>query len=151
MRAYLAFYKHKRPINSWQNLVYRLADDIIRLFTFGKYSHCELAIKTDENQTDYLCYSSSNRDGGVRSKTMSLPKDRWDLIEVQNVKLSAIEEFYKKTDHYKYDFLGAIGVVIGFGNSKRKYFCSEWCADVLNVGQPHKYSPNSLYRKFKNK
>lgn len=39
------------------------------------YSHCELVI-------DGVCYSSSPRDNGVRSKAIDLHSGSWDLIEV---------------------------------------------------------------------
>lgn len=148
MQIYLAFYKHKRERNSLKNFFFRLFDDTIRLFTHGKYSHCEIAMQLEKDKPTYLCYSSSNRDGGVRFKSMELPNDKWDLVEL-NVQPYLILEFFKKTKGKKYDLFGALGVVLRFGNSKRKYFCSEWCAEALGFDKPYKYSPNSLYRKVK--
>lgn len=146
MKIYIAFYKYKRPLNSWQNVYFRFFDEIIKLCTRGKYSHCEIAIK-EENDTKYMCYSSSNRDGGVRKKYMELQPERWDLIELdqKQIKVSDIKNFFKRTEGLKYDFLGACGVVLGFGNAKSKYFCSEWCAEALKLSRPHKYSPVSLF------
>lgn len=150
--VYVAFYKHKRPLNSWKNICFRLFDEIIRLTTYGKYSHCEVVMPNFEKDGDLLfeCYSASNRDGGVRLKLMPLPKERWDLIKV-NVNTDLIRLFFKQTKGLKYDMLGAIGVVLPIDEDSHRYFCSEWCAGAIGLANPHKYSPNSLYRKLKEK
>lgn len=147
MKIYVAFYKHKRKLDSLKNIYFRFFDEIIRLFTKGKYSHCEIAIQ-EENDTNYTCYSSSNRDGGVRKKYMELQPERWDLIGIDQskVKVSDIKSIYNKTVGCKYDFFGACGVILGFGNAKSRYFCSEWCAEALKLKRPHTFSPVSLYR-----
>lgn len=140
----LALYKHKRKIDSFENFIFRITDDVTKFFTKGDYSHCELVFYDKENQ-EYICYSSSNRDGGVRRKSMKLPKDRWDFIELsKDFDKKQIEAFFDKTQGLKYDFWGACGVILGFGNKKEKWFCSEWCARALNLDQPHKFSPVSL-------
>lgn len=150
--VYVAFYKHKRPLNSWKNICFRLFDEIIRLTTHGKYSHCEVVIPNFEKDGDLLfeCYSASNMDGGVRLKLMTLPKERWDLVKV-NVNFDLVRLYFKQTKGLKYDMLGAIGVVLPVGENKHKYFCSEWCAGAIGLTNSHKYSPNSLYRKLKEK
>lgn len=147
MKIYVAFYKHKRKLDSLQNIYFRFFDEIIRLFTNGKYSHCEITVQ-EEKDTNYTCYSSSNRDGGVRKKYMELQPERWDLMEIDQskIKVSDIKSIYNKTVGCKYDFFGACGVILGFGNAKSRYFCSEWCAEVLKLKRPHTFSPVSLYR-----
>lgn len=151
MKIYLALYKHKREITSLQNLYFRIFDEVIKLFTKGKYSHCEIAIKKNDSET-YLCYSSSNRDGGVREKEMILSLDRWDLIDIsKSIKETDLTKFFSQTKGLKYDFFGAIGVVLGFGNKKEKYFCSEWCAELLGYKRPHKFSPVSLSKSLLNR
>ena len=146
---YVAFYKHKRERKSLKDCVFRLFDDIIKFFTHGKYSHCELVFKGTKDGR-YMCYTSSNRDGGVRKKIMELPADRWDLVPVK-IDYNQVFRFYQKTVGCKYDLCGAIGVVTRFGNVKNRYFCSEWCAEALKLKQPHRYSPNSLYQYLKGK
>lgn len=150
--VYIAFYKHKRKINSIKNFFFRLFDEIIRLTTHGKYSHCEVVIPNFEQDGDLLfeCYSASNMDGGVRLKLMPLPKERWDLVKV-NVNSDLVRLFFKQTKGLKYDMLGAIGVVLPIGEDNHRYFCSEWCAGAIGLANPHKFSPNSLYRKLREK
>ena len=150
--VYIAFYKHKRKCNSLRDTFYRTGDEIIRFFTNGKYSHCEIVCLYLEQDDDLLfeCYSSSIMDGGVRLKLMPLPVEKWDLVKV-NIDINLIRLFYNRTKGAKYDILGAIGVVLPVGENKRKYFCSEWCAKAIELANPRKYSPNSLYQKLREK
>ena len=102
MQVYLALYKGKRDgkLSDWTVLKARIGDALTRFFTRGKYSHCEIAVK---NGSEFDCYSSSIRDGGVRVKTMPLPSEKWDLIELpdtENVKI-----VFEKTRGKKYDWL----------------------------------------------
>ena len=143
-KIYMAFYKKKRKIVDFQSFYFRLFDGFTRLVTGGIYSHCEIAIET---LGEYNCYSSSNRDGGVRKKSMHLPSEDWDLIEITHlVSIRDIVEFYKKTEGKKYDFIGLISPVLGNLHDDDKYFCSEWCAEAIQLILPNKYSPVSLYR-----
>nr|DAJ39543.1 MAG TPA: cysteine peptidase [Caudoviricetes sp.] len=153
MKVYLAFYKHKRKCNSLKNIVFRIFDEIIRFVTKGEFSHCEIAIPYDRNsdgQILYECYTSSNMDGGVRCKLMPLPQERWTLVPVK-FNEEFVRTFFQLTIGAKYDFWGALGVVLPIKESSRKFFCSEWCAACLEMPQPSRYSPNSLYRKLTNR
>ncbi|MPY07421.1 enoyl-CoA hydratase [Moraxella catarrhalis] len=121
---------------------HRLCDAITRFITKGKYSHCEIAIKVQGNI--YHCYSSSIRDGGVRTKTMLLD-DKWDLIALDGLTAADIEEYYWQTKGAKYDLLGALGVVFGLRQHASKYFCSEWCYNaIFGSNQGFRFSPNQL-------
>ena len=132
---YLAFYKARG----------NLTDKIIRLFTRGIYSHCDMAILRDNGEYD--CYTSSPRDGGVRMKTMPLPADDWDLVPLHDLTLlHEIHQFFAQTQGAKYDLFGAIGVVLLNPQNRHKWFCSEWCAHVLGLPKPWRYSPNDLYK-----
>lgn len=145
-KVYVAFYKHKRKRKGLKNTVYRLCDDTIRFFTKGDYSHCEIAIPNYDMSGKMLfeCYTASNIDGNVRLRLMPLLNDRWDLVEV-DIDADLVRLFYKQTAGLKYDWLG---VLLPFRQSQNKYFCSEWCAECLGFNNPHKFSPNSLYRKI---
>lgn len=67
--------------------------------TFSKYSHCELVIGG-------LCYSSSARDGGVRSKRIDLTSGRWDVIDVGGDAARALE-WFRAHEGKGYDWTGA--------------------------------------------
>lgn len=145
-QIYLALYKGRS-----KNLIEWVEDWLIRVFTKGQYSHCEIAVKKSKDTNHYNldewfeCYTSSPRDGGVRCKVIDVDnRDKWDLIPLNNVTESQIKAFFEQTKGKKYDLLGAIGVV--FKNRQRtdKYFCSEWCAELLGFKEPWRFSPNDL-------
>ncbi|WP_116743864.1 hypothetical protein [Actinobacillus suis] len=131
--VYLAMYKAD---GDW-------VDKVIRVFTGKPYSHCEIAVA---NAGKYLCYSSSPRDGGVRCKAMRLPADKWDLIPIDHLTSGELaQQFYAQTKGKKYDLLGAIGVVLFRLQSPKRYFCSEWCYELI-FGRAKTISPNKLFK-----
>lgn len=146
-KVYLALYK-----GSGGSLYDRLTDWLIRKITKGKYSHCEIAVKKETNFTDrydceeyYECYSSSVRDGGVRKKVIHLDDGKWDLIKLNNVTEAQIEYYYRITKDKKYDWFGAVGIILGIKERRDKFFCSEWCFNVITLSTDGwRFSPNDL-------
>lgn len=142
MAIYLALYKGK---GNW-------VDKLVRFFTKGKYSHCEIAIKKSrvEGHYDYQewfeCYSASPRDNGVRCKIINVSdRVKWDLIALNGIDESQIHAYFELTKGRKYDFWGAVGVVLGFRQKREKFFCSEWCFNALRRSdQGWRFSPNQL-------
>lgn len=118
-------------------------DKLIRIVTNSKYSHCELVIAG-------ICYSSSPRDRGVRMKYIDLNTDNWDVFDLPescNQEL-AINWFIKNVGK-KYDWIGAVTSVLPFQiNVSNKFFCSEACAEMLNLSKPRRYKPQSLVDYF---
>ena len=136
-KVYLACY-HGRATKLW----YRICDGITRFFTRGKYSHCEIAVFIGDE--GYQCYSSSYRDGGVRTKVMQLDPDKWDLIPL-DVSIEQIQHSFDQTKGSGYDLLGALGCVAGLRQHPTKYFCSEWCFNTIyQSDQGWRFSPVSL-------
>lgn len=143
-RVYLALYKGRKRGTSPRELWQRLMDWAVRIATRGQYSHCEIAVKHGFTD-DYHCYSASLRDGGVRSKTMLLPADKWDLIPIRDADAyDRVWALYQATIGARYDYIGALGVVSPVRQVAQRWFCSEWCAKALGQGQPEKYSPQAL-------
>ena len=143
-QVYLALYKGRKrgktPHEQWQ----RLMDWAVRWATNGQYSHCEIAVK-HSFADDYHCYSASLRDGGVRSKTMPLPAEKWNLIEIRDAEAhEKVWALYQATQGAKYDYLGALGVVLPIRQATQRWLCSEWCAAALGLQYPDRYSPQSL-------
>jgi len=139
MTIYIAFYKGNGG-NFWQ----RTQDRLIRFFTRGKYSHCEMVISLDILDSEYECYSSSPRDGGVRHKSMPLPPEKWDLVEVE-AWYDDMVNFYDLHKGKKYDWLGVLGFVLRTRQNPDRYFCSEYVAEFLGFPEPWRFSPNDLY------
>lgn len=135
--VYLALYK-----GNGKKLLHKIEDAAIRLFTWGKYSHCEIAV---ENAGRYTCYSASPREGGVRRKVIDLNNGKWDLIPLHNLTEAHVLSYYQKTAGKPYDFWGAFGIVLPVKQREGKFFCSEWCYNAIFGGnEGHKFSPNAL-------
>jgi len=145
MTIYIAFYKGHGG-NWWQ----RTQDRLIRFFTRGKYSHCEIAELASPRLGAYNCFTSSPRDGGVRIKGMGLPSAKWDLIAIEGGGDEAAE-FYLAHKGKKYDWLGVLGFVLRTKQSPNRYFCSEYVAEFLGFPEPWRFSPNDLYAILKRK
>lgn len=152
-KTYLALYKGK-PSSKME----RLKDGLIRFFTRGIYSHCELVVERVEylngyhyeREIIYDCYSSSPRDGGVRKKQININKDKWDLIPLNGVTETQIKGYFEQTKGKSYDWLGALGVVLFTPQSRDKFFCSEWCFNaIFNSNHGWRFSPNHLAAIFR--
>lgn len=144
-RIYLACYKGRRDGSGAQVWAARFTDWLTRVLTRGQYSHCEIAVALDGGQ--FECYSSSIRDGGVRCKTMPLPAAKWDLIELPDSSGSLktnLAAVFARTQGQRYDLPGALGVVFKTRQRSGRWFCSEWCGQVLGLSEPWRFSPNDL-------
>lgn len=147
---YLALYRGRRDGTGWRVWLARAADWLTRQITRGQYSHCELAIRLPENAADgaplYECRSASIRDGGVRMKVMPLPSDKWDVIPLpaSQAMTERLQSLWDNTRAAPYDFAGAIGLAIACRHSRRRWFCSEWCAQAIGLPESWRFSPNSL-------
>ena len=137
-KVYLACYHGKA-----RKSLHRFCDNLTRFFTRGKYSHCEIAIALPDGR--YECYSSSIRDGGVRTKIMPLNPDKWDLIALDGISPEQITRYYRQNHGLGYDLLGALGCVVGLRQYPNKYFCSEWCFNaIFGSDEGWRFSPNQL-------
>lgn len=161
MTVYLALYKGRTKGRKLRDLPARLQDSLVRLLTRSPYSHCELAVPLlprlaavgtgfvpADEAPRFCCYSSSPRDGGVRVKVMELPSDKWDLLPLESdgAAHQKIRAHYLHTHGAAYDWRGVIGTVLPcIGHSRRRWFCSEWCAAALGLRTPHRHTPQSLY------
>jgi uncharacterized protein YycO len=121
----IAFYKGK---GNW-------LDRLIRLVTRSKYSHLEFIYEG-------ISYSSSSRDGGVRSKKINFKESNWDIYSFKsNDTLINSAIIWAKTQEGRpYDYWGAVGTVIKFiKGAKNKWFCSEFIAQMMRLSNvyPH--------------
>jgi len=126
----IAFYKGK---GTW-------IDKCIRWWTDSKYSHTEVVVGPK-------WYSSSTRDGGVRCKRIILNNEHWDYLLV-DISPSRVQEVFKEEYGKTYNYLGIISThVLGIPyKHKDTWFCSEYCAYTLDIDNPIKYTPESLYK-----
>lgn len=117
-----------------------LFNGLIRLWNRSQYSHCELLMPAG----DWL--SSSAMDGGVRSKRIQLNAEHWDLIPVPWADSLLVWQVFAQHQNKGYDWFGLFGAQLlnAGAHSKKRMFCSEFCAAALNLPQPQRYSPALL-------
>lgn len=151
-KIFLALYKGRAK--NWRE---RLEDWLIRKATKGQYSHCEIAVYKSriighyDKQEWFECYSSSPRDGGVRCKIINVSdRSKWDLVELSNISEAQIKAYFEQTKGQKYDWWGALGIVLGIKQKRSKFFCSEWCFNAIKGNdEGWRFSPNQLAVIFK--
>ena len=130
--AQLAFYKGSGT----------LADKAIRVFTGSRYSHVELVL-------DGKCYSSSLRDGGVRSKYINLHPDKWDVVGI-NCREQLAYEWFRTHDGERYDWWGVWRFLLPLlPNKADQWFCSEAVAAALGLSNAEDYTPEDLFQGFR--
>lgn len=134
---YIAFYKKHKTFY----------EKLVRLFTKSKYVHCELV--TIKLNKKFYGYTSMPGEGVVCGWKEYNEND-WDFVKI-NFGLNDIKDFFDKTDGKGYDYLGAIGIVLGTPQNPDKYFCSEWCAEFLGIEKPWTVTPGKLYDMYKDK
>lgn len=126
--VYIAMYKGKGSFY----------DSLIRFTTNSQYSHCEVVVAG-------TCYSSSPRDGGVRSKVIDLNDGKWDVFPVPHATPVNVLQWFVSNVGKKYDWFGAITQVLPIDLAKNdKYFCSEACAQMLRVHYRRPLQPQTL-------
>lgn len=136
MTAQLALYKG--PASGPLNIVGHQA---IKLWTRKPWSHTELVING-------VAYSSSARDGGVRSKVIDFTTGRWDLVDMP---LTPEEESYAKLWFYerrnwKYDYWNIGRFVFPVINHDRdRVVCFESVASALRLPAAHKFDAGDLF------
>lgn len=138
----LAFYKGRG-----QGRLERLQDLAIRTFTRSPYSHVELAAGSFKAGDIARCYSSSMRDGGVRSKEICLDGNHWDLVVLQ-VPADQPVALVRDNLGAGYDCFGVLfsQILPITRHRSRRWFCSEICAAALGFARPHTYSPGLLFQ-----
>ena len=122
----------------------KLGDKIVGIVSI--FSHVELEI-------DGVFYSSSNRDGGVRSKIIDISnKKKWVSFELKNnIDKNICLNYFKSVKEQKYDWLNIFFSQIIKLNiqSSNKQICSEFVGNCLQLDNAYKYSPEALFYKLK--
>ena len=139
----IAFYRGRKSGKGIMPTVFRALDFLTRTVTKGPYSHCEIVKVLPTGETE--CFSSSYRDGGVRSKILSLDSDSWDLVSADFVRLETLQKVENSTVGQSYELLGAMGLVFLTPQSQERWFCSELVAEVIGLPESWRYTPNTLY------
>jgi hypothetical protein len=138
MKAQIALYKG--PASGFTHKVSHWVTCFVlslRELEYCRYSHAELVI-------DGVCYSSSVRDGGVRSKVIDLNSGKWDLVDLHIDPSYALSVFMSKQDN-TYDWSGAIRWGLPFlKQNPMKYYCFEIIAEMLGLENPSMWTALDL-------
>jgi hypothetical protein len=119
----------------------RLFARLVCLLRGGDSAHCEVA--TREFARSFWCVSSSFLDGGVRSKDMPLPAEKWRIYEIEAQRDPV--QWCAEHSGAKYDVLGLLGVVLPpLGHERKRWFCSEVAAAILGLREPHIFDLRAL-------
>lgn len=143
----IAFYKGAQTLGGMlQDLLEDpgafLTHVLICIRTLSKYSHAELVI-------DGKCWSSSEKDGGVRGKIIDLDSGHWDVYPVEWKSDDPVKALAWFLDHDgdHYDWMGVLRFVLPFVKQKtNEYFCSEAIAAALGAVNTDKLAPKDLLR-----
>jgi len=118
-----------------------LVDKTIRWGSNSIYSHVEII------GPDGYGWSSSQRDGGVRSKKIDFESGSWDILDVAWVDArSAVMKVHPHLGK-KYDYAAILlsHVLATERHAKGRWICSELVAHCLGLPNPHTLSPGRLY------
>jgi hypothetical protein len=107
--------------------------------TKSPYSHVEMIfphkIKDEKNNRELsLCFSSYEKEGGVRFKFIHLNPEKWDLvpIEIPDYEYENLLAYAASLCDAGYDWAGIFKFVLPFVRQRpHKFFCSEVCIYVL--------------------
>jgi hypothetical protein len=135
-----------------------IVDMAIRLFTFSKYSHCELLFN------DSVWFGNNpngNLQTGFRRRIMIDIDKYWDFVEIKMTEdeENRIKKFCESERDCNYDWKGIFLSQIFPLNKENpdKWFCSEICTAALQVIgylpgiKPCQISPGKLYSLIKPK
>jgi hypothetical protein len=137
MKVQLALYKGP-PTNNWLNIIIHYA---VRLRTWSKWSHAELVI-------DGVCWSSSGRDGGVRSKVIDLNSGHWDVFDLNlpDYQVKRALAWFKNHEGDKYDWSNIIRFVFPLVKQNRKrWICFESIGEALGMAGAFRLDANDLH------
>ena len=122
----------------------KIRDKIVGLVSV--FSHVELEING-------VCYSSSNRDKGVRSKVIDTSNaQKWLSFDLKkDIDENICLLYFESVRGQKYDWLNILltQLIKLDIQSDNKQICSEFVGNCLQLDNAYKYSPEALFYKLK--
>lgn len=127
---------YKGPADDWKH---KVAHWLVCTLTWSKYSHIELVIRG-------ICYTSSFRDHGVRTKKIDLLNGHWDIYPIEANESIALAWFDKHKGE-PYDWIGMLRVcplLRWLPKRNKTSFCSEAVGGMLGFRDPERFSPEKV-------
>ena len=121
-------------------------DRLICFATNSIYSHAELIYEYDDLSTRGISWSCSPRDKGIRKLDLNYNSGHWHVYEFFTTKNSQyVDEWFSQRQHIRYDYLGALGVVVPFVKQQNsRLFCFEAIAMCLGWSDASKLDADEL-------
>ncbi len=124
----------------------RIVGAVIRWVTRSEWSHCEIAIG-NPLEGPAICVSASGMDGGVRAKEMQLDPSRWTVTPLPHVRVNQVYTAINAFAGAPYDWAGVARFALPWAvrsEHPNRWFCSEFCAHVIGLEEPWRFSPADL-------
>ena len=156
MKHRIAFY-----VGTSNKLISAIQQWGIRLWTLGKFSHCEFVVGEGDDPREWYWSAATSYSPGVTTirKMPNYKPSHWVIYDLPDgYDYSDAVEWTKQNLNKKYDWVGIfLSQFIKLNiDEKNKFFCSEFNAHqlqeagILSEDEPaESYSPNSLYRELK--
>lgn len=107
----------------------KFVDRLIRWWTDGKYSHCELVFP------DGQYFSADAWQNKVRYEKVNANQENWDFAELDLTAKEelVVREWCDSQEGKKYDYLAILGCQVFRWDiqDKNRYFCSEMLVEAL--------------------
>jgi len=126
----IAHFTGDHSSEGWQSRAGAWATKLGQKGPFSNITHTE-AIHQEFPDGSVVIASASLRDGGVRSKRVTLNPDHWIITDVPEWDVAQSIVLLNHTDGMPYDLRGALATVLPGRPSDTAYFCNRW------VGQPY--------------
>lgn len=133
----------------------------VRIWTFGKYSHCEFIDDNGSNDpSQWIWIAATSYNPGISAaRAIDFKPDHWVVFDLPtDVDYQPAIDWQMANLDKKYDWTGIwLSQFLGLSiNESNQYFCSEFTMTALqttcllrgDTARPESYSPNSMYRKL---
>jgi hypothetical protein len=148
MRASAQLALYKGPPESWpkrkdfKEILHWAGKHIghraIQVWFLSIYSHAEIKIGSTG-------YSSSARDGGVRSKAIDFHDGKWDLYPLIGFDVAYALEYHRERVGWGYDYRGVASYPFPvIKHDSQREFCFEHVGGMAKMSEPHRLGPYQL-------
>lgn len=109
----------------------------------GIVTHVE-AIHAEHQDGSVTIASASLRDGGVRSKDVTLTPGSWMIVDVPQWSLQQCQAWFAVHDGELYDVRGALATMLPGAGVWNRWFCNEAVGASIGLMQPGTFGPHQF-------